>query len=93
MKKNFKMVILVTVFIVSGFLLGACVTSAKASDNMSNNIESNYLGDAIGSGYGTYSIIDKETGVNYIVLTRWSTGGEVAMCPRYNADGTLYVSK
>lgn len=33
--------------------------------------------------------VDKETGVNYIVLyTGHGTGG---ICPRYNADGSLYV--
>lgn len=33
--------------------------------------------------------VDEETGVEY-VLTYWGYGGGI--CPRYNADGTLYTS-
>lgn len=35
--------------------------------------------------------VDKETGVNYIVYLDHRTGSGI--CPRYNADGTLYVSE
>lgn len=34
--------------------------------------------------------IDKETKVNYIVYHYYSKGG---ICPRYNSDGSLYVSE
>ena len=41
-------------------------------------------------------VVDEETGVNYIVIV----GAEnkfskpsVSICPRYNADGTLYVTE
>ena len=34
--------------------------------------------------------IDKETGVNYMVYDDGKSGG---ICPRYNADGTLYISE
>ena len=38
--------------------------------------------------------IDKETGVNYIVYYDYvKTGCGAGVCPRYNADGTLYVSE
>ena len=37
-----------------------------------------------------YYIIDEETGVNYVVLSDTYKGG---ICPRYNRDGSLYVSK
>lgn len=37
----------------------------------------------------SFSIIrDKETGVNYIVFKGYRKAG---ICPRFNADGTLYV--
>ena len=35
-------------------------------------------------------IVDEETGVNYVVLYDIHGGG---ICPRYNKDGSLYVSK
>lgn len=38
--------------------------------------------------------IDKETGVNYIVYKdRDNYALGIGICPRYNADGTLYVSE
>ena len=37
-----------------------------------------------------YYIVDEETGVNYVVLSDTYIGG---ICPRYNRDGSLYISK
>lgn len=37
-----------------------------------------------------YYIVDEETGVNYVVLFDIYKGG---ICPRYNRDGSLYVTK
>ncbi len=39
-----------------------------------------------------YYIVDKATGVNYVVFVDFANrcGG---ICPRYNKDGSLYVSK
>lgn len=37
-----------------------------------------------------YYIVDKETGVNYVVLSYTYKGG---ICPRYNRDGSLYTSR
>lgn len=37
-----------------------------------------------------YIFVDKETGVNYIVYEHYDRGG---ICPRYNSDGSLYVSE
>ena len=34
--------------------------------------------------------IDKDTGVNYILF---SSNGKCGVCPRYKADGTMYVSE
>lgn len=34
---------------------------------------------------------DRETGVEYLVVYRGETG--CCICPRYNADGSLYNSK
>ena len=32
--------------------------------------------------------VDEETGVNYLIYEGYASGG---ICPRYNADGSLYV--
>lgn len=40
-----------------------------------------------------YYFVDKETGVNYVVF--WNSrvvGCPSGICPRYNRDGSLYVS-
>lgn len=46
----------------------------------------------VNNGYGpnALTVIDKETGVNYIVI---GMGGNISITPRLNADGSLYVSK
>lgn len=43
--------------------------------------------------YNTLCVVDEDTGVNYIVvsMSRANTDYCIAICPRYNADGTLYV--
>ena len=38
----------------------------------------------------TGTIVDSKTGVNYIVV---DNDKSIDICPRYNSDGTLYVSK
>ena len=48
--------------------------------------------DEVNNGYGpnAFTVIDKETGVNYIMI---GMGGNIAITPRLNVDGSLYVSK
>ena len=41
--------------------------------------------------YIVYNLVDNETGVNYIMMTR--RGKTAYVTPRLNADGSLYVSK
>ena len=44
--------------------------------------------------YETLNLIDEDTGVNYIVVSGelYSEGIGLAIYPRYNADGSLYVT-
>lgn len=45
-------------------------------------------------GSDFYYFVDKETGVNYVVF--WNSrviGCPSGICPRYNKDGSLYISK
>lgn len=46
--------------------------------------------DSTGSAYTEHIYIDKKTGVNYIWI---NTNSGVTMCPRYKADGSLYIKK
>lgn len=48
-------------------------------------------GNGNGSMCGVNIYVDKSTGVNYLVAKNYDNG--IAICPRYNADGTLYVSE
>ena len=44
--------------------------------------------------FETLCVVDEDTGVNYVVVSRFNAGrgaNSIAICPRYNADGTLYV--
>lgn len=59
----------------------ALIFGVGCADNETNNIETAYPLDAS----SIYVYVDKETGVNYLLHT---SGG---ICPRYNADGSLYV--
>lgn len=38
-----------------------------------------------------YCLVDKDTGVNYIVIDRYNGGA--AITPRLNTNGTLYISE
>ena len=73
-------------------VLGACsVTMVSAEQNRPVKI---WL-ENTNSSYDVLTVVDEETGVNYIVV-----GGEAhsdprgtAITPRLNKDGTLYVAK
>ena len=82
--------------LLGAFLLGACsVGTAEAGQNHPLKIwfqnDNSYV--------QTWSVVDENTGVNYIVVTTsYGTNGNagdysIAITPRLNADGTLYVTK
>ena len=73
-------------------VLGACtVTMVGAEQNRSVKI---WLENTNGS-YETAIIVDENTGVNYIVASGELYGKSrgIAITPRLNKDGTLYVTK
>lgn len=74
------------------FLLGACAVST-ATAKQENPIKIWFQNE--NGAYKTLYVVDEITGVNYIVVgTEW--GNEyngIAICPRYNADGTLYTKR
>ena len=73
-------------------ILGACsVTMVGAEQNRPIKI---WLENTNGS-YETAIIVDENTGVNYIIASGELYGKSrgIAITPRLNGDGTLYVTK
>ena len=73
-------------------ILGACsVTMVSAEQNHPVKI---WLENTNGS-YETAIIVDENTGVNYIIASGELYGKSrgIAITPRLNKDGTLYVTK
>lgn len=79
-------ILLVTTICISG-----CVSIGQAS---ATEIPTLVEDGTIYYHDGISVYVDPQTGVNYLVYSflRYS-GGLGGMCPRYNADGTLYVSE
>lgn len=74
------------------FLLGACATSTTSA-KQENPIKIWFQNE--NGAYETLCVVDENTGVNYIVVgIEWGNDySSVAICPRYNADGTLYTKR
>lgn len=77
-------------FLICGFILGACGSTVAASQNRPLTI---WFENSNGM-MQTYCLVDENTGVNYIVVSGelYSRGIGTAITPRLNADGSLYVS-
>ena len=88
--KRAKTLIIVIIALVIGLVIGGCAASADADQTYPLKI---WKHNENGS-YTTMCIVDEYTGVNYVVVSRdaYSEGFSVAITPRLNADGTLYVS-
>ena len=88
-RKNLK-VSLIGIAILIVILLCAC-NSAEAK----TEVEEKYTMEHVGYCDENANIEewrDSETGVHYLVYDRKSGyGGMGGICPRYNADGTLYA--
>ena len=84
-----KLAIVVCMVLV--FLLGACSNTAVHAEQIwpikiwkhNNN-----------GKYETLCVVDEDTGVNYIVVSGelYSKSVGIAITPRLNADGTMYVT-
>ena len=84
--------IAIIVCMVLCVVLGACgVTMFSAEQNRPVKI---WLENTNGS-YETSIVVDENTGVNYIVASGELYGKSrgIAITPRLNKDGTLYVAK
>lgn len=86
-----KKVVLVGALVLT-FLLGSCASSsAKAEQMWPLKIWKQNDNGAM----HTYCLVDDDTGVNYVVVSTERGNGEysIAITPRLNADGSLYVKK
>ena len=84
--------LLVSMALIVAFALGACSDAgvqANAEEETVEVVSFTRVSHDLFLG-NTYIVVDNETGVNYIVV-----GGSngVSITPRFNADGTLYVSE
>lgn len=88
--KHLKKALLALALVVA-FLAGACsVGIVDAGQNHPLKIwKQNENGYA-----STWNVVDSNTGVNYVVVSTDAPNGgySVAITPRLNADGTLYVT-
>lgn len=92
MKNKVKTIIIAGMFTILGCVLGACGTTASAQQDYPLKIwRQNENGMC-----KTWNVVDEDTGVNYVVVTTSNSGNSasysVAITPRLNADGTLYVT-
>lgn len=86
--------LLISVALVVAFALGACSTLTVSADQQ--HPLKIWFQNKNGR-YCTLCLVDEDTGVNYVVVSA-ETGGSgfpeaVAITPRFNADGSLYVSE
>lgn len=74
------------------FILGACSTSYVSAEQ-TNPLKIWFQNE--NGCYSTLNVVDEETGVHYVVASKEfdSRTCSISICPRYNADGTLYVEQ
>lgn len=78
-------------YFVSGIILGMIlIVPANAKNEQTRPLKIWY--ENSNGKMSTYCLVDDSTGVNYIVVSAIGNTGSptVAICPRYNADGTLF---
>ncbi len=95
MKKfNIKHFILGITFFTMGFFISACTTT---SINAEQTHPLKIWGENRNGQMETWKVVDDETGVNYIVVApKYNKGYEytgIAITPRLNTDGSLYISE
>lgn len=78
-------------YLVFAFMFGACSTIGADADQTR---PLKIWGHNTVGAYNTLCVVDDDTGVNYIVVsTEWGNGEySIAITPRLNGDGSLYVS-
>lgn len=94
MKKYFVTLICITFVLLTGCSTSQIEFTQTNNENINvqtNNKKSPYLKKLDYFGQDVTEVIDSETGVHYFILNEDKCyGGSGGICPRYNADGTLY---
>lgn len=94
MKKSslYSKIVLFLVFCAAILFIYSCFTNSAHADT---DAVIRYWNQDKNGVYRTGIVIDKETGVHYIVVSaqNYSNAVTVSVTPRLNADGTLFVSK
>lgn len=78
--------------LLTAFFLGACsANTASAEQTWPLKIWKQNENGSV----STYHLVDSDTGVNYVVVTaqNYSNTMTIAITPRLNADGSLYVKE
>lgn len=88
--KKIRNILICATFLIAGLIFGACATTTYAEQEKPLKI---WFENQNGK-MQTYSLVDENTGVNYIVVSGefHQEGIGTAITPRLNPDGTLYVS-
>lgn len=84
-------IVLIAVLMIVGSIGGLLVIEADAAQDYPLKIwKQNENGP-----FKTLVVVDEDTGVNYVVVSGelYQRTMGIAISPRYNADGSLYVSK
>lgn len=89
MKITFKLFAIILTLIFVAALAGVLVTTVDAAQNHPLKI----WAQNENGRFMTLVVVDENTGVNYVVVNYDDPHGSgVAIVPRYNADGSLYVT-
>lgn len=79
-----KKILVLLIILAIAFTIIGCETAEAKDESMHSTFTNGHMEVEV----------DKETGVNYIVFYDYvGSGCGAGICPRYNADGTLYVSE
>ena len=83
-----KKIIIFISFLVIGFLIGYAINTEAKHDSPLNIYYESENGN-----FHVLRVVDDDTKVNYIVVEANTGNGHrgLSVCPRYNADGTLYT--
>ena len=74
--------------LIFAFLLGACMPIVA---NAEQNYPLKVWKHNVNGRYTTLCVVDENTGVNYVVVSG-NYDYTVAITPRLNADGSLYIT-
>lgn len=81
-----KFVFVLLSFAIIVLLIFGCEFTNKSNAELAETIEpvEAYTSDMV------RVYVDEETGINYLIFTGYRAGG---ICPRYDIDGNLYITK